>query len=291
MTNEAEKNDPAATPAPEAAPAAATPTPEAGTPVGGLMDRISPVLEEHAPEAHDFLAKNGRSLLVGVAAAALVFVGASTYRNYKASAAQEAETLLFASQSPESIQKVIDDYGSTPVAPLAQLTLAAAKYDAGEYDVAEKLYAEFLTKFPRHLLRDLADFNRAVCQEAAGRMDDALTSYTAFAGKDKQHYLQPEAVFGRARCLEQLNRYPEAKAVLEDFVAANPTNAWGDRAEATLLYVDKAQRATLLPKPALAPVQLGGLSFPAAAPGQLPTPAAPAPSPAPAPTAPPAAKP
>lgn len=307
MSNESEQKEPTPTPAQESAPAstpaaAPAPAPAApeGTPADTLMERISPVLDHVPEEARTFLEENGRSLLIGVVGAALLYAGMSAYRHYRDSSAQDAERLLFSEQTVDNVQKVVDSYGSTPAAPLAQMTLAATKYDAGDYDVAEKLYAEFLTKFPKHELRDQADYNRAVCQEAAGRIDEALASYTAFAGKGKDHYLYPETVFGRGRCLESLGRFPEAKAVYEDFQAANPTNAWGDRAHAAILFLDKAQRASMLPKPAAPATQLNGLSFPASGPGLLPTPAAqapkpapltPPPSPAPAPAAPPAAKP
>lgn len=281
MSNEDEQT-PTPTPAPE-------PAHEVTAPPAGLLDRMAPVLD-HAPEARDFLERNGRSLLVGVAAAAVLYVGLSAYRNYTESSARTAESMLFASQSAESLQQVVDQYGRTPMAPLAQITLASSKYDAGDYQAAEDLYAAFASKYPTHTFRTQAEFNRAVCQEASGRLEDALTTYVAFSSKDKTSYLYPEAVFGRARCLEQLGRFPEAKAVYEDFIAANPTNAWGDRASASLLYVEKAQRAGALPKPANPAVQLKGLSFPAAGPGPLPTPV-PAPAPPPAPAAPPAAKP
>lgn len=295
MSNEEEQKNPTPTPAPAATPAP-EPVHEVTAPPASLLDRMAPVLD-HAPEARDFLEQNGRSLLVGIGAAALLYVGLSAWNNYKESSTRTAETMLFTSQSAESIQEVVDKFGRTPMAPLAQLTLASAKYDAGEFEVAEKLFAEFAAKYPSHTLRDQAAFNRGVCQEASGRLEDALATFLAF-GKDKQTHLYPESVFGRARCLEQLGRFPEAKAVYEDFIAANPTNAWGDRASAAMLYVDKAQRESLLPKAAKPAMPLMSLGTPGTGPGLLPTPAqapAPAPVPAPipptAPATPPAAKP
>lgn len=237
-------------------------------------------LEAHeVPEVLDFLRENGMSILVGVGLAVAVFLGWSAYRNYKASANASASDALFRAQTADDIQKIITQYPSSSAAPLAYLALASAQFDAGQYDMADHVFAEFQQKYPAHSLAQQAEIGRALCKEASGQLNEALGAFDAFAASYTNHYLTPVALFGKARTLEQLGRFPEAKAVYEDYIALGQTNSpWTSRAEAALLYVDKEARAAKLPPvtneaPKLAPMVVN--------PGLTPTPAA-LPTPAPA---------
>lgn len=202
-------------------------------------------------DALDFLRENGVAILLGVGVAVAVFLGFSVWKNYKASAAAEAETQLFQAEAPEQIQQVIDKYGSTPAAPLAYLALAGRYFDDGQYELAESVYTQFREKFPGHTFHLSAELGMAQCKEAAGRLQEALDAFTAFATAHPDSYLASLAIFGKARCLEQLGRFDEAKAVYEDYIAANPASLWADRADAAILYVEQsrraAQRATATP--------------------------------------------
>ena len=59
-------------------------------------------------------------------------------------------------------------------------------------------------------------------------------------------------MFGAARSLEQLGRFDEARALYEDFIAANPDNEQVPQAESGLLFLKKAERAKNNPTPAVA---------------------------------------
>lgn len=214
-------------------------------------------------DARDFVRENGMSVLIGVGLAVAVFLGFSAYKNYKASAALTASDLLFKAQSTEQIQNIINQYPSTPAAPLAYLSLATSQFDGGQYELADHVYAEFQQKFPDHMLVEQAELGRAHCKEAAGQLNEAMDAFVRFATAHPDHYLQPLAVLGQARCLEQMSKFPEAKAVYEDFIAASGTNnQWTARAEAALLYLDKDARAAKNPQPVtavapqLAPINL-----------------------------------
>ena len=60
-------------------------------------------------------------------------------------------------------------------------------------------------------------------------------------------------MFGAARCRQQLGQFDEARALYEDFIAANPESTWLPQAESGLLFLKKAERAKNMPAPA-APV-------------------------------------
>lgn len=201
-------------------------------------------LKDHeVPEVVDFLRENGVSVLLGGGLAVAVFLGFSAWKNYKETSAVKAEAQLFQSQSPEQIQAVIDQYPSTPAAPLAYVALASRNFDMGQYELSENLFSQFISLYPKHALLPTAELGIAQCKEASGRFEEAVAAFEAVIAKHEGHYTQPLALFGKARALEQLGRFDEAKAVYEDFVAGNPKSPWTDRAEAAILYVEKARRA------------------------------------------------
>ena len=201
-------------------------------------------LRQHeVPEMLTFLRDNGMAILIGVALAVAIFVSLSVYRNYKKTAAEQASLALFQAQTPDQVQKVLDDYGSTPIAPVAALSLASDYFNAGQFELADHHFAQFLARFPGNSLAPVAELGLAQCKEATGQLDQALEGFKKLNAEYQGHYLAPLAMFGEARTLEQLKRFDEAKALYEDFIAANPTNQWLNRAEASLLYVDMAKRA------------------------------------------------
>lgn len=228
MTTEEKKNE--ETPAPAQIPVA---------------DRIKDEeLRQHeVPEVLTFLRDNGLAILIGVAVAVALFVGVSVYRNYKKTAAEQASVALFQAQTPDQVQKVLDDYSATPIAPVAALSLASDYFNAGQFELAEHHFAQFLSRYPDNSLAVVAELGQAQCKEATGRLDEALEGFKKLRSGNESHYLAPLALFGEARTLEQLKRFDEAKSLYEDFIAANPTNQWLNRAEASLLYVDMAKRA------------------------------------------------
>jgi outer membrane protein assembly factor BamD (BamD/ComL family) len=157
---------------------------------------------------------------------------------------------------------VVDQYPSTPAAPLAMLSVAAQHYDAGQYELAQHMFAEFLQRHPNHDLKAIAELGQAQCLEATGRFNEAVDAFSKFLAAHPDHYLTPVAMFAKARCLEQGGQLQDAKAIYEDYLAANPTNDWSARAQSSLLFVEKQIRlaqsgqAQQPPAMSLEPIQI-----------------------------------
>lgn len=233
---------------------------------GSLKEKLLEIKE--APEALDFLRENGVSILVGAAVAAAIFLGWSLYRNHKAQQRTAAATLLFTAQNAEQVQQVINQYPSTPAAPLALLIMAGEAFDQGQYDYAQSLFNRFLQEHPTHDLRDQAAFGVIQCIEAAGRAQEALAAYEAFAAQHPGHYLEPAARFARARCIEQMGRLEEARAAYEEFLASQQDERWRGRAESAIAFVNKEMRARARgDAPTGMADQAPAISFPGLVPG------------------------
>ncbi len=231
------------------------------------------LVRQEVPEVMDFLKENGMSILIGVGLAVAVFVGISSYRNYRQSQEITASSQLFNSQAPEQLQQVVEQFPKTSAAPLAQLALAGGYYDQGQFEMAQNAFGAFLQKFPTHSQAIVAELGGAQCLEALGSYEEAVAGYDKFIAAHKGRYLEAAAVFGKGRCLEQLGKRTEARALYEDLLLADPKGRWAGRAEYALQYVDKeirlaakggtAPAAVVAPEATSAPVEL---TLPAATP-------------------------
>jgi len=196
--------------------------------------RVAPT--DEVGEVLDFLRRYGRPLLVGAAAAVLIFGVTNWRRAQRATRAAEASRLWLGAQSPEQLQLVRQQYPGTPAAAIALLSEAAALFHAGRYDEAAARHEEFQTRFAKHPMAPAAALNRITCLEAQGRLDEALAQYESFTGTPTNAFT-PLARFGAGRCLEALGRKDEARAVYEEFIVAHPDSPWTAQAEAALLYL------------------------------------------------------
>lgn len=209
----------------------------------------SPAAQTEAVELTDAekllaLAKeHGQSVLIGLGIAVAIVLGVGAYRNYQRSMALRSSQMLLGARTPEQIQQVIQQYPSTPTAPIAQLTLAVSYFDANQFDLARLAYDQFIQKHPLHPMRQTAELGKAQCLEASEQWDPAIAAFDAFIAAYSNNYLAPLAFMGKARCYTQQGRFREAKAVYEDFIAAHPESRWLPLAENAMIFVDKEMRA------------------------------------------------
>lgn len=248
---------------------------------------VQPAEGEHKDEAHRLLAafkEHAQPVLIGVGLALAIVLGIGAYRNYKASVALRAGQMLMNAKTPEQLEQIINQYATTPSAPMAMLALAARHFDGGQYDLARFTYAQFAEKYPDHPMKEAADVNIAQCLEASGQLEQAAEAFASFAQAHPDSFMSPVASLGRARCLTQLGRFDEAKSEYEDFIAAHPKSGWAALAEASIEYVDKEMRARTKPAAESAPVTMSleapAVSVPPSepAPADVPAPSQPEPS-------------
>lgn len=209
---------------------------------------------EHVKELEDlkqFLQTNGKSILLAVLVAAVVYVSITGYRNNRAAKAELASVALASAQSGEELESLLAEYGSTPSAPGTLLTLAGRHFREGRYDEAKAAYEQFRAEYPRHPMLRATELCLAQVTEASGDAASAQAMFEAFLADHPDNYLVPLARMGRARCLHQLGALDEARTVYEDFLAAHPEGPWTTMAETNLELVRKAMRAAEQPLPPL----------------------------------------
>jgi len=217
------------------------------------MKPIRPVINDDDGEVSDaieFLKENGVAIVVGAVIAVAAFVGYNAWQNSKVAKEETASTMLANSQTAPQFQEIINNYGETKAAPMAQLSLASSYFDQGQYDLAGQTFKQFETAYPTHELLPIAVLGNAQVLESLGNTSEALTAYEGFLSRYPEHYQVPSATFGKARVLEIMGRFDDARAVYEDFIAGHPESRWIARAETGLDFVNKQQRAALNPTPA-----------------------------------------
>ncbi len=196
--------------------------------------------ENEVKEVLGFLKRYGKLIGAGILAAALTVIGSRLYANHKATMMAKAEKALMAAQTPQELEDLVNEYSSTPTAPIALLDLAKTYFNGGDTEKARAQYKRFLKKYKKHEMEPVAELGLAYCTEADGNFDDAATQFSDFAKKHSTSYLHPQAILSVARCMQQANRTDEARIVLEDFLAENGDSAWAGTAQNELQSINEA---------------------------------------------------
>lgn len=208
----------------------------------GPAQPVSEVVDQ-VEQLKNLFREYGQALIIAVGLVVAAGLGAVAYRNYRENSALRASQLLMNARSSEEIQQLIQQYPRAPIMPLALLSLAARRFDEGQYEMARNTFAQLKEKFPNHPLAVISDLGRAQCLEAEGQFEQALQLFTGFAADYTNHFLTSLARFGKARCLQQLGRFAEARAEYEDFIAAYSGSEWASIAESAILFVEKDERS------------------------------------------------
>lgn len=197
-------------------------------------------LEQHeVKQVLDFLKHYGKLMGIGILAAAVFIIATRGLANRKANKMVQAEEMLTSAQTPQQLEKIIDEYSATPAAPVALLRLAKIYFNDGDYFQARAQYERFLKEYKKDELRALADFGLASCTEADGDFSTAVTLFTEFSETQPDHFLRPLATLGLARSLDQAKRTDEARVILEDFLSGDFAGQWAGQAESALENLGK----------------------------------------------------
>lgn len=158
----------------------------------------------------------------------------SLIQNHRMKKAAHADADLLVARSAADYQAILDTYGKTPSAPLAQLGLAQASFNAGQIAEADRLYGEFIEKYPQHEMAAQASFNQITCTEAQGDYPEAAAAFSQFKLDHEESHLAPVALHGQARCLEASQNLVGAQQVYEDIMVFYPNSGWAQLAEQQL---------------------------------------------------------
>lgn len=193
------------------------------------------VHEEEVQKSIDFLKRNSKMIMALMVLILGAFIVLAIYKNYQNTIAERAGLELHQAESAEQLQDIVDNYPTAAIAPMALLSLSASHYRDGKYDLAVEGFQKLLADYGENtLLAPGAELNTAFSLMARGDLEDALTGFSAFVEKHPGHFLNSYAQLSKAICLEELGRDTDAKIVYEDFIAANPGEAWGELARENL---------------------------------------------------------
>jgi len=121
------------------------------------------------------------------------------------------------SQATALLQKVVEDYGSTPAATVAYWHLGHLYFEGGEYTAALTAYKQAQQRFTtasQPLMLALVTLDVGYAQEASGACDQAITSFEAVL-QLPAHWLRGEAYLGMGRCYASIGASHEAVAIYE----------------------------------------------------------------------------
>jgi tetratricopeptide (TPR) repeat protein len=195
------------------------------------------VLQKHAleqEEVHEvvvFFKKYSKPAAIAFTAICLVFVVSQVIKSQRIKKEILADAALMSAATPEALQAIIDDYPSTPSAPIALVQLAQIKFNSNKVDAAEKLYKEVLEKYKEHDVAIIAELGLIACREDKALFGEAQQLYSAFTENHKNSYLAPVAFIGEARCLEALDQHKDAVIIYDNLIREYPRTSWSSLAK------------------------------------------------------------
>ena len=198
----------------------------------------------------DAILSNGTRIALGIGAVLIMIIAVSVYRGRISGRLEEASTRLTNARSLDDLEVLVEDYPSTPTAPLALLKLAKGYFNSGNYDTALSKYSDFQRIYAKHSMIEIAELGKIHCMEAKGLTEEAITAFASFAAAHPDHYLTPQATLGQGRCLEQIGRLEEAKKIYESFIDEHPESEWLSKAEDILKRLEKDIKKKSQPSPA-----------------------------------------
>lgn len=126
-----------------------------------------------------------------------------------------------------------------PDDPRDFLKLADDKAKAGENDLAKKLYAEFLKKWPRDELAGDAHFGLGEVHFLETKCREALYEYGKVIQDHPKSKVAPQAYLRSADCFKELKMLDEAKLALNELIKTWAKSEQAKLAKTRLAELDK----------------------------------------------------
>lgn len=113
----------------------------------------------------------------------------------------------------------------------AVLLVAQAYVDASQPEAAQRMFAEFVSKFPESTLRPEADLLAARMREEQGDWGNAAAAYESWLAQFPTNALRAQVEFQRALSMARAGNETNAMRMFTNFVAQFPTNRLAARAQ------------------------------------------------------------
>ena len=117
-------------------------------------------------------------------------------------------------------ERVVTEYGGTPVALEATIELANACFQTGDIEKARTYYQTYLDEYSRQDAHFwlAARSGLAACDEEEERYEKAANQYLALADEDPESYLAPVFLLDAARCFGAADRKDQARTLYDRVV-------------------------------------------------------------------------
>jgi outer membrane protein assembly factor BamD (BamD/ComL family) len=178
-----------------------------------------------------------------VAAAAVVYLGATTYLNYVNKQGQGAYNLAYGDLEEEKtdlgktealFKKVMDEYSLSRVSRLVSPQLGYLKYREKKYDEAVNSYEAFMKELPkRSPYRYLSQLAIAAIHEEKGEPDKAIGILNDLKSHPENVFMQ-ETLLSLARAYRLSKQNDKAKEVYKEFIDRFTTSPFLSVAKAYL---------------------------------------------------------
>ena len=142
----------------------------------------------------EWFEKNKGKLLYGALAVIIAAGGIQFYRNDTAQTKAASESALFAVQNRDATnleeiagayEKVSTDQAGKPVAERALILSAKTWLEAGNYEMAQASFKNYLAQHADGFWADEAKLGHAICQEATDAEADVISTYQSLTNSAK----------------------------------------------------------------------------------------------------------
>lgn len=193
----------------------------------------APAGPDFATDVQKFWEKNRTMVLMLCVVVLLVIIGFQGVRYFNEMRDQNAKEAYakVATGSPERLAAFAAEYPNHPLAGVAQLQMADAKYSAGDFSAALAGYQKAQTALTNATLKARARLGGAVSRLANGDQAGAeadLKALGADASTDKN--IRAEATFHLATIANEAGRSDEFRQLLGEVEKLDGMGAWAQRA-------------------------------------------------------------
>ena len=117
-------------------------------------------------------------------------------------------------------ERVIDEFGGTPLALEATIELANAYFQTGDFESARSHYESYLDEYDDEdaIYQLTARTGLAACDEEEENYEAAARQYLALADEDPDGYLAPGLLLDAARCFKAAEQKDRARALYDRVV-------------------------------------------------------------------------